>query len=1575
MKNNNKNKQRASTTILNLFTPCRFLFQIICNRKKHFSGSLLFIGLIMFNTLQLTAQNCAVNAGVDQTICVTSSLTLTGVAGNPQSVPALTQWTQLSGPAATITSPNALSTTITGFTPGNYVFQLSNRCSDNLLSKDIVAITVLAVPPTALAGPDITQCTNSAVSLNANAVTAPNVGTWTVAPAGGSFSPNANTPNATYTPPAGSATYTLTWTISNGFCSTSDAMLLNIVSPTSPVNAGADINLSCNGSCVTLAGSNPGLAPPQGGFWTVISGPNTPAIVSPTVRNSQVCGLIPGSYTLRWTVSGPCLNGSDDVVINVTNTLSPPVTQAAQNYVSFCGAPAVTSQVLNGAPLTAGETALWSQTSPATPVATFSPGNTVASVTVGNLTGTFPYTFTYVRTNASGCTSSSTHTIFRSPSITNLSTPADKDLACDVTSTTFTISYDDLASVGNGITRTGIKISGPAAVGTVSYTSTAAAAGTRTDTWTATGMTTLGTYVFRMEYTNSCGTQFRDIAITVSRTPGAVNAGSDPLLPCNTLSANLIGSAATPGTIAWSQVSGPNTATLSGVNTTSLTMTGLTQGIYNMRFSISGGKTCPAKSDIAVVKVTTAVPTVVTTDVDATICAGNVRLKANTPGGTDIGTWTVTPSTGITFAPDVNTPNAIASGLAANTTYTFRWTISNGCGSIYDEQILTTTNVQGPPVPNAGADQCLATGTTSATLTGNAPAGSTILWTALDAGSTVASPGSQTTNVTLAGSGTYRFVYTLSKASCTSISDTVIVTVNQTITANAGADQDICAPTIPASTTLTATAPPVGTTGVWSQLTGPVSTTLATPGNNSSPVSGLQPGIYSFEYRISTGGICADKTDTVVIRVVSEPSAAAAGPDQSICNVTTATAINLAATPPATGTGYWFVVSGPPGSTPAFSNSTLANSTFSNLMNGSYTLRWTTTNGAGCADKTDDVVINITAAANAKPDFALCNAATANLTGNANTTGTWTFVSGPAGTTISTNSPNTAVVSGLTAPGPAANVYTFRYSLPAVGSCPATSDDVIVTNYPTPSQANAGADAELCFNTNTIILTGNTPTVGVGSWVRESGPNTPTPGTANGNAIDTALSNMVAGIYIYQYQINTNPACNASIDRMQIIKEKTANAGTDIRVCNSNTVNLAATAGVVNAGAWSYVSGPAGSSFVNATAPNTAVNGLVPGTYVFRWTISSPVALGCTVNSDDVQVIIDPAVAAMNAGADATFCEGSVAPFVIGSAPQAGVTYTWTPALLLSNAAIAQPTFNGVNNAGTYNYTVKGTIGACEAFDAITIKVNPKPFANINASAVSCPSVFTASDPGAGVNSPVYTWDFGTGAVPATATGAGPHSVTYPTPGVRSVSLSITSSDGCSNAVVSSINTCIALPILISRFQAEWKSSYTLLSWIADMPINFNRFEIERSMDGGTFSKIDQVGYVLNKSLYSYEDRDVPAGTAIIYYRLKLVDGNGSFTYSAVVVVRLTGTNKINIYPNPADDFVTVELGNDAKGNYTLQLIDAMGREVNKIIVLNAQSNQLVKINRNSNVGAGVYILKIISHYYNQSSASKIIYK
>ena len=86
----------------------------------------------------------------------------------------------------------------------------------------------------------------------------------------------------------------------------------------------------------------------------------------------------------------------------------------------------------------------------------------------------------------------------------------------------------------------------------------------------------------------------------------------------------------------------------------------------------------------------------------------------------ETGTWTVTPSAGVTFV-NVNDPKTKVTGLANNASYTFTWTITNSCGTSSSNVIITTTNTAGPKQAIAGSSQCLSSGTLSLNLGGNAP--------------------------------------------------------------------------------------------------------------------------------------------------------------------------------------------------------------------------------------------------------------------------------------------------------------------------------------------------------------------------------------------------------------------------------------------------------------------------------------------------------------------------------------------------------------------------------------------------------------------------------------------------------------------------------------------------------------------------------------------------------------------------------------------------------------------------------------------------------------------------------------
>lgn len=1258
------------------------------------------LSLFFFATHSL-AQNCASNAGLDQTICSSQSLTLSGQVYQPQSSPVYVRWRQVSGPnTSTITSPASTTTSITGLVPGLYIFEIANACTVDT-ARDRVAITVLQQTPLVVVGNDTQVCSLSPVKLSGTAPTSGITGTWSATPSTGTFS-NASSATATFTPTVNATVYTLRWTLSNGVCSSSATMRVRAVGAVTPVSAGSDLTVSCNGTSTTLNGSNPGTTPPQSVFWSLVSGPNTPIFNSRTIRNPTVSGLVAGTYEFKYDVSGPCASGSDNVVVTVNNIKTPPNAGSNVAYTNYCASGSVTTEVLTGAPLIAGETAKWMQTSGTG--ATFSPNDYESAVTAGNLVAPAKsWTFTYTKTGSNGCTHASTHSVFRVDTFTSFTVPSSISPACNA-NPVFDVSWTGASStVSEGLTRTVSFVSGPA---TPTGSPSRAGLSTYSDRWTIANLTIPGTYVYLVTYTNRCGSKSAYITLQISRTPGAVNAGSNIIIPCYQNFTFPTGFAATPGSLSWTQVSGPNTATLANVNSAVLSMTNLVSGRYMMRLSNSGGANCPAKADTMTVIVPKQPTTNVILGPDDTVCSGRVRLTGTKPDAGEVGTWTVSPSSGITFSPNANNARAYAVGLANNSVYTFTWTISGTCGNKTDQQVITTTSVAAPPIPNAGTDQCLSSSTSSTTLSGSSPGTATPLWTALATGSSVASPNAQNTLASITGgTGVYAFEYRLSTAGCDNFSDTVVVSINHNVTSvNAGTDKQLCGNSLPATSSLTANvSAPSGASSLWSQISGPGSAGISTPAATSTNVTNLGLGIYEFMYAISVGS-CSAVKDTTIIVVASPPTMANAGVDQSLCGTGSGgtASTTLAANTPSSGSGLWSLASGPGTITLSSASSPVA--TISGLIYGTYALVWNITpaSGAGiCQTSTDTMLIRVVPSAYAGVDASYCNVSNVQLSGNQQTAGTWSLVSGSPAPAFNNISPYASTASGL---GHAVNgnVYVFRYTLPAIGSCPSTVDEITITNYSQPSQADAGADIEICYNQQSVTLDAVLPSSGTGYWTRVSGPGTPTAGTANTTFKDSAIQNLAVGVHTYRFVVNTHSSCLASTDEMLVIRERTASAGNDTAACSPDSILLNGSGSVFNSTTWSVLSGPNTPIFSNSSNPITQIKNLQPGIYDLRFTIAGPV--GCPSNSDDMRLTIDEKIIGLNAGRDTQILVNNSVS--LGSSPGiSGITYLWSPATFLSSTSVSNPLFTVGFSPGVYTYTVSGTRGVCNAADQVVVTV------------------------------------------------------------------------------------------------------------------------------------------------------------------------------------------------------------------------------------------------------------------------------
>jgi hypothetical protein len=293
---------------------------------------LLITSFILFlYTNILSAQNCTVNAGVDTTICETETLTLNGVLGGQTSS---SLWIQTGGPSVIIQNPSSAVTDVSGVLGGNtYTFMLTAVCADTVdANAQSVSITVNPIT-VADAGVDIAGCPGT-YNLQANSFDNSSgdvVGYWMVLgsnQAGVSFSDKSSPTSTIYLSDAAVGTTILKWTIENTKtnCITEDDMTVTNFGGEPIAIAGNDRTLSncySTSTVVELSGSIGGDGTgSQIGTWTFVSGPNVPNIEDPNDENTLVRGLIEGVYVFRWTVTGPCASGKDEVTITV-----PPATQ------------------------------------------------------------------------------------------------------------------------------------------------------------------------------------------------------------------------------------------------------------------------------------------------------------------------------------------------------------------------------------------------------------------------------------------------------------------------------------------------------------------------------------------------------------------------------------------------------------------------------------------------------------------------------------------------------------------------------------------------------------------------------------------------------------------------------------------------------------------------------------------------------------------------------------------------------------------------------------------------------------------------------------------------------------------------------------------------------------------------------------------------------------------------------------------------------------------------------------------------------------------------------------------------
>lgn len=141
------------------------------------------------------------------------------------------------------------------------------------------------------------------------------------------------------------------------------------------------------------------------------------------------------------------------------------------------------------------------------------------------------------------------------------------------------------------------------------------------------------------------------------------------------------------------------------------------------------------------------------------------------------------------------------------------------------------------------------------------------------------------------------------------------------------------------------------------------------------------------------------------------------------------------------------------------------------------------------------------------------------------------------------------------------------------------------------------------------------------------------------------------------------------------------------------------------------------------------------------------------------------------------------------------------------------------------------------------------------------------------------------------------------------------------------VESVTGTPVTISNFTGSFlQANMATLVWNSGVEDNFSQYELQKSADAVNFEKVVAINAKGSGKTYKY---DIAQPGNIAYYRLKLINNSGTFTYSKTLKLVNDNSSESSIYPNPAHEklnFVAAQSGD-------LQIFDASGKLVKKLFV------------------------------------------
>jgi hypothetical protein len=174
------------------------------------------------------------------------------------------------------------------------------------------------------------------------------------------------------------------------------------------------------------------------------------------------------------------------------------------------------------------------------------------------------------------------------------------------------------------------------------------------------------------------------------------------------------------------------------------------------------------------------------------------------------------------------------------------------------------------------------------------------------------------------------------------------------------------------------------------------------------------------------------------------------------------------------------------------------------------------------------------------------------------------------------------------------------------------------------------------------------------------------------------------------------------------------------------------------------------------------------------------------------------------------------------------------------------------------------------------------------------------------------------------------------------------------------------LPVRLTSFSGSINKKTVQLSWQTTQEANSSYYEVQRSSDGSNFEPVATItakGNTNSTSTYKADDDLFFYQQNKVFYRLKMVDTDGKFKYSATIQIRLnteaaTATT-VKAWPNPFTSQLNTEYYSEQNGSLKISFLDVNGKTVAATSITVTRGRNSFALTQAQALPKGTYLLQL----------------